>query len=164
MVALVHNFYLISSTEFVMNRLFDSVEKEVLPASLFITTDICNVTIPLWLFLWKWSLHISYNLYFVDLQKILSISSCQWTKKVWKSCLFEWSILIKDHTLNFKEYDIVKRASKSKWCSLSTRSGTVSQSDLFFTLLRDLASDPIRSPVFHSPIQYNFVAPALNST
>ena len=164
MVALVHNFYLISSTEFVMNRLFDSMEKEELPGSLFITTDICNVTIPLWLFLRKWSLNISCNFYFVDLQKILSISSCQWTKKVWKSCLYEWSILIKDHTLNFKEYDIVKRASKWKWCSLSTRSGIVSQSDLFFTLLRDLASDPIRSPVFLSPIQYNFVTPALNST
>lgn len=147
------------------------MEKEELSASLFITTDICNVIIPLWLFLWKLSLHISYNLYFVDLQKILyllyyiiNISSCQWTKKVWKSCLFEWSILIKDHTLNFKEYDIVKRASKWKWCSLSTRSEIVSQSDLFFTLLRDLASDPIRSPVFLSPIQYNFVDAALNST
>ena len=147
------------------------MEKEELSASLFITTDICNVIIPLWSFLWKLSLHISYNLYFVDLQKILyllyyiiNISSCQWTKKVWKSCLFEWSILIKDHTLNFKEYDIVKRASKWKWCSLSTRSGIVSQSDLFFTLLRDLTSDPIRSPVFLSPIQYNFVDAALNST
>ena len=139
------------------------MEKEDLPASLFITTDICNVTIPLWLFLWKWSLNISCNFYFVDLQKILSISSCQWTKKVWKSCLYEWSILIKDHTLNFKEYDIVKRASKWKWCSLSTRSGIVSQSDLFFTLLRDLASDLIRSPVFLSPIQYNFVDAALNT-
>ena len=126
------------------------MEKEELPASLFITTDICNVTIPLWLFLWKWSLNISCNFYFVNLQKILSISSCQWTKKVWKSCLYEWSILIKDHTLNFKEYDIVKRASKWKWCSLSTRSGIVSQSDLFLHFCVTL-------PVIRSVVHYFLV-------